>query len=61
VPRQDVSYVDYLAELMKNPEKLEKDESENFSQYYLLKNGLKTYQEIQSKRGVFKLLTFEAI
>lgn len=51
LPRPNVSYVDYLAELMKDPEKLEKDEEENFSQYYLLKKGLKRYQNIQSKGG----------
>jgi hypothetical protein len=32
--RQNISDVNYLAELMKNPEKLEKDESENFSKYF---------------------------
>jgi hypothetical protein len=31
--------VDYLAELMKDPDKLDKDETENISQYYLLKKG----------------------
>ena len=51
LPRPNVSYVDYLAELMKDPEKLEKDEAENFSQYYLLKKGLKRYQDIQAKGG----------
>lgn len=51
LPRNNVSYVDYLAELMKDPEKLEKDETENFSQYYLLKKGLKRYQDIQAKGG----------
>lgn len=51
LPRANVSYVDYLAELMKDPEKLEKDETENFSQYYLLKKGLKRYQDIQAKGG----------
>lgn len=51
LPRQNVSYVDYLTELMKDPEKLEKDESENISQYYLLKKGLKRYQDIQKKGG----------
>jgi murein L,D-transpeptidase YcbB/YkuD len=55
LPRPNVSYVDYLAELMKDPEKLEKDESENFSQYYLLKKGLKRYQDIQSKGGWEKI------
>lgn len=51
LPRQNVSYVDYLTELMKDPEKLDKDETENFSQYYLLKKGLKRYQDIQAKGG----------
>ena len=51
LPRQNVSYVDYLSELMKDPEKLDKDETENISQYYLLKKGLKRYQDIQQKGG----------
>jgi murein L,D-transpeptidase YcbB/YkuD len=51
LPRQNISYVDYLAELMKDPEKLEEDASKNISQYYLLKKGLKKYQEIQKKGG----------
>ncbi len=55
LPRQNVSYVDYLAELMKDPEKLEKDEKEIISQYYLLKNGLKKYQDIQKKGGWGKI------
>jgi len=55
LPRQNVSYVDYLAELMKDPEKLEKDETENISQYYLLKKGLKRYQDIQKKGGWEKI------
>lgn len=55
LPRPNVSYVDYLAELMKDPEKLEKDETENISQYYLLKKGLKRYQEIQQKGGWGKI------
>ena len=55
LPRQNVSYVDYLDELMKDPEKLEKDDSENISQYYLLKKGLQRYQEIQKKGGWGKI------
>jgi murein L,D-transpeptidase YcbB/YkuD len=51
LPRPNVSYVDYLAELMNDPEKLDKDETENISQYYLLKKGLKRYQDIQQKGG----------
>jgi hypothetical protein len=57
LPRPNVSYVDYLAELMKDPEKLEKDVSEIISQYYLLKKGLKHNQEIQ-KKGVGEQLIF---
>jgi murein L,D-transpeptidase YcbB/YkuD len=55
LPRANVSYVDYLDELMKDPEKLEKDEGENISQYYLLKKGLKRYQDIQKKGGWGKI------
>ena len=55
LPRANVSYVDYLAEVMKDPEKLDKDEAENFSQYYLLKKGLKRYQDVQSKGGWGKI------
>lgn len=55
LPRPNVSYVDYLEELMKDPEKLDKDETENITQYYLLKKGLKRYQDIQKKGGWGKI------
>jgi murein L,D-transpeptidase YcbB/YkuD len=51
LPRQNVSYVDYLADLIKDPEKLEEDASKNIDQYYLLKKGLKKHHEIQKKGG----------
>lgn len=55
LPRQNVSYVDYLEDLMKDPKKLEKDETENLGQYYLLRKGLIKYQDIQKKGGFGKI------
>ena len=55
LPRQKVSYVDYLDELIKDPDLIKKDDSENISQYYKLKKGLKRYQDIQKKGGWGKI------
>jgi len=51
LPRQKVSYVDYLDALMKDEELLKKDEKENIGQYYNLRKSLKYYRDIQSKGG----------
>jgi len=51
LPRERKSYVAYLDELMKDPEKIVKDESENILQYYHLRKGLQKYRAIEDKGG----------
>ncbi len=51
LPRQDVSFVDYLSELIDNPEKIERDSTQNIGQYYLLRNALKRHYDMQKKGG----------
>lgn len=51
LPREKTSYVDYLDNLMKDPDLIKGDKSENISQYYSLKKGLQKYREIQKKGG----------
>lgn len=51
LPREKVSYVNYLDTLMKDPDLIGKDKSENISQYYNLKKGLKRYREVREKGG----------
>jgi len=51
LPREKVSYVDYLDTLMKDPDLIRKDASENISQYYNLKKGLQSYRQIRDKGG----------
>jgi len=51
LPREKVSYVNYLDALMKDDELIKKDEKENISQYYNLRKGLQRYRELQSKGG----------
>lgn len=51
LPREKKSYVAYLDELMKDPEKLEQDKSENILQYYHLRKGLQKYRAIEDKGG----------
>lgn len=55
LPRDKVSYVDYLDELMKDPDKIKKDDEELISQYYKLRKGLQRYREIQAKGGWAKI------
>ena len=50
LPRERVGLVNYLDELMQDPDKLKKDEDENPTMYYNLRKGLQRYREI-SKRG----------
>lgn len=51
LPREKVSYVNYLDALMKDDNLIKKDVKENISQYYNLRKGLQHYYEIQSKGG----------
>ncbi|WPR71899.1 L,D-transpeptidase family protein [Flavobacterium sp. NG2] len=51
LPREKQSYGKYLDSLLVNPSLIKKNENGLFSQYYLLKNVLKTYREIEKKGG----------
>lgn len=51
LPREKVSYVDYLETLMKDDELLKKDEKELIGQYYNLRKSLQHYRDVQSKGG----------
>lgn len=51
LPRQHTNYVAYLDTLMQDPQKINGDKSELFSQYYSLKKGLQKYREIEKKGG----------
>lgn len=51
LPRDKVSYVDYLDNLMKDPDLIKKDVKENIGQYYNLRKGLQKYRDIQKKGG----------
>ncbi len=51
LPRERVGLVSYLDELMKDPDKLKKDEDENPTVYYNLRKGLQRYREISKKGG----------
>jgi murein L,D-transpeptidase YcbB/YkuD len=55
LPRERKSYVAYLDELMKDPEKLDQDKSENIMQYYHLKKGLQRYRNIEKNGGWGKI------
>ncbi|RZJ31227.1 MAG: L,D-transpeptidase [Flavobacterium sp.] len=47
LPRERVSYVDYLEELMKDPDLVKKDDDENISLYYNLRKGLQRYRQMK--------------
>ncbi len=51
LPRDKVDYVAYLDTLLRDPEKIEEDPSENIGQYYDLRKALRLYREIKSKGG----------
>ncbi|AWA28786.1 L,D-transpeptidase [Flavobacterium magnum] len=51
LPREKGAYVDYLDQLMKDPDLIKKDEKELIGQYYNLRKGLQRYREIQKKGG----------
>ena len=47
LPRENVSYVDYLDELLKDPYSIKKDQGELIGQYYNLKKALNKFRAIQ--------------
>jgi len=51
LPREKTDFVAYLDTLMKDPQKIKGDNSEMFSQYFLLKKGLNKYRDIEKKGG----------
>ncbi|HLA56284.1 MAG TPA: L,D-transpeptidase family protein [Flavobacterium sp.] len=51
LPREKMSYVNYLDTLLADPDLIRKDESEMISQYYNLKKGLLAYRAIRDKGG----------
>lgn len=51
LPRDKVSYVNYLDNLMKDPDLIKKDVKENIGQYYNLRKALQKYRDIQKKGG----------
>jgi len=55
LPREKVSYVAYLDELMKDPDLIKQDKSENILQYYHLRKGLQKYRDIEKKGGWGKI------
>ncbi len=55
LPRQRVPYTEYLAELMKDPELIEKDEDKMIAPYYALRKSLQHYRTIRDKGGWGKI------
>jgi hypothetical protein len=51
LPREKVSYVNYLDELMQDTDLIKKDEDENIAMYYNLRKGLQRYREMK-KQGI---------
>lgn len=51
LPRKKQSYVSYLDSLLANPSLLDKEDKGILSQYYLLKDVLQQYREIEKKGG----------
>ncbi|HEY0046189.1 MAG TPA: L,D-transpeptidase family protein [Flavobacterium sp.] len=51
LPRQKVSYVDYLDELLKDPDLLKKDVDELMPMYYNLRKALNRYRDIRDNGG----------
>lgn len=58
LPRENVSYVDYLDSLLKDPYLIKKDKAELIGQYYNLKKALHKYREIQ-KAGSWGTITLD--
>ena len=51
LPREKIDFVQYLDDLMKDPNLIRKDESEMITQYYHLKKGLGLLREVKAKGG----------
>lgn len=51
LPRERVALVNYLDELLQDPDKIKKDEDENPQIYYQLRKGLQRYREISRNGG----------
>lgn len=51
LPRDKTSYVDYLDKLMKDPDRIQKDASEQLGQYYNLRKALQRYRKIREQGG----------
>ncbi|MNF32201.1 murein L,D-transpeptidase [compost metagenome] len=51
IPTKEISYGDLLDSLLANPELLDKNEAEMFSQYYNLRTILKKYRQIEKNGG----------
>ena len=51
LPREKVSYGNYLDDLIKDPNRIKKNGSEMISQYYKLKKALQFYRNIQNNGG----------
>lgn len=51
LPREKLDYVAYLDTLMKDPNRLQKDDSELMPMYFNLKKGLNQYRKIQKAGG----------
>lgn len=51
LPRDKMDYVAYLDTLLRDPDKIKDDTSENISQYYYLKKALQRYRAIKDKGG----------
>lgn len=51
LPREKISYVSYLDSLIRDPELLEENKLENYSQYDNLRKALKRYREIENEGG----------
>lgn len=49
LPREKVSYVNYLDALMKDEDLIKKDENEHIGLYYNLRKGLQRYREMKAK------------
>lgn len=55
LPRTEISFVDYLDELMDDEDLLDKDEEKQFSMYYNLRTALNKYRKIRDNGGWGKI------
>jgi murein L,D-transpeptidase YcbB/YkuD len=60
LPRKKQSYVSYLDSLLIDPSLINKDEKGVLSQYYLLKDVLQKYRQIE-KKGGWKAITIDSV